>query len=107
RPDGSLYTCQDFTLPPNQIDLFEYLLANNKLEQIRDYDESLLHIISDNVLAMIKAGTEGWEIMVPTQVARIIKDKRLFGYPAGGSTYTPLSEVAANSTDNSDPGLAY
>ncbi len=108
RADGSLYTCNDFTLPPNQMDLFEYLLANNKLESITDFDESLLHIISDNVLAMIKDGVEGWEILVPIQVARIIKERSLFGYTRN-ETYTNVSEITAqpSANESNDPSFSY
>ncbi|MDJ1500393.1 TonB-dependent receptor [Xanthocytophaga agilis] len=108
QPDGKLYSCTDFTLPPNQIDLFEYLLANNKLEAIRDFDENLLHIISDNVLAMIKDGIDGWEIMVPTQVARIIKERNLFGYTSK-THYTNVSEIVAPASENesNDPSFSF
>lgn len=108
RADGKLYSCTDFTLPPNQIDLFEYLLANNKLEAIRDFDENLLHIISDNVLAMIKDGIDGWEIMVPTQVARIIKERNLFGYTSK-THYTNVSEIVAPASENesNDPSFSF
>jgi hypothetical protein len=108
RADGTLYTCSEFTLPPNQMDLFEYLLANNKLEAIRDFDESLLHIISDNVLAMIKAGTPGWEALVPIQIARIIKERSLFGYTST-EPYTNVSEITAPTSGDAsnDPSFSY
>lgn len=106
RPDGTVYTCHDFTLPPTQIDLYQYLIANNKLEDIRDYDQSLLHIISDHVLAMIKAGTPGWEVLVPERVAQIIKAKRLFGLPTE-TTYINVSEITASHNGETDPSFAY
>ena len=106
RPDGTVYTCQDFTLPPTQIDLYQYLIANNKLEDIRDYDRSLLHIISDNVLSMIKVGTPGWEVLVPGQVAQIIKEKRLFGLPVETS-YINVAEISAANTAGTDPSFEY
>jgi hypothetical protein len=39
-----------------------------------------LPIFSREVLARIKKGDPGWEIMVPPQVASIIKERKLFGY---------------------------
>jgi hypothetical protein len=32
------------------------------------------------VLAKIQSGDSAWEIMVPPQVAHIIKERKLFGY---------------------------
>ena len=80
--DGkTIRTCANFELPPHEKDLFNYLLANNKIEDIQDADTSLLSIISDNILAQIKAGEQGWEQTVPAAVAKMIKDNCLFGYP--------------------------
>ncbi len=83
RPDGSLFTLKDFEeeLPENLKSLFVYLVANNKLEDISDANISNLHIISDNVLAMIRRGQPGWEEFVPHKVEEAIKEKGLFDYP--------------------------
>ncbi len=99
---GEVYSCKDLLFQENLIYLFEHLIANDKLEDIRDYNPNLLHIISDNVLAEIKSGQEGWEQSVPEQVAEIIKDKCLFGYPCEHKTLSlttnepdlPKTEVA-------------
>jgi hypothetical protein len=40
-----------------------------------------LNIISDNVLAMIKKGEDGWEKFVPHKVEEAIKQQGLFDYP--------------------------
>ncbi len=99
---NELFTCEKFhwVLPPTQVDLFEYLIANNKLEDITDYDESLLSVTSDEVLAMIKSGQDGWEDKVPELAVNIIKEKCLFGYPCAVN-YTPLSEQVKNLTEQS------
>ncbi|MEM6297354.1 MAG: TonB-dependent receptor, partial [Bacteroidota bacterium] len=69
-------------LPDNKMmHLYNYLKVNDKFETIRDFDESILHIYSDYVLALIKSGRAGWENMVPEQVERAVKEKCLFGYP--------------------------
>lgn len=91
RADKSIYDCTSFHLPPHQIDLFQYLLANNKLEDIKDFHIENLHIISDNVLAMIKTQEAGWEAMVPEEVASRIKNKRLFGYREPGDIVNPYN----------------
>lgn len=79
--DGIVYSLDGFSLPPHIQDLYEYLFANNKLEAIRDANLSNLHIYSDNVLAMIQKGEDGWESMVPPEVVQMVKNNCLFGYP--------------------------
>jgi hypothetical protein len=83
RKDNSLFTLKDFEaeLPDNLKGLFRYLMDNNKMEDIDDANINNLHIISDNVLAMIKKGEPGWEKFVPHKVEEAIKEHGLFDYP--------------------------
>jgi hypothetical protein len=84
RKDGKeLFTLKDFEkeLPENLKNLFRYLMDNNKLEDINDANTKNLHIISDNVLAMIRKGEVGWEKFVPHKVEEAIKEQGLFDYP--------------------------
>jgi hypothetical protein len=78
-----LFTLKDFeaSLPDNLKNLFRYLMDNNKLEDINDANVNNLHIISDNVLAMIRKGEAGWEKFVPHKVEEAIKEHGLFDYP--------------------------
>ncbi len=78
-----LLTLKDFEehLPSTTKNLFRYLMDNNKLEDIQDANVSNLHIISDNVLAMIRKGEVGWEKFVPHKVESAIKEHGLFDYP--------------------------
>lgn len=81
--DGVIYNCSKFAPPPHLIDLFRYLIANDKIEDILDYDESNLHVQTDAVLQQIKNSTKGWEKCVPVEVSTMIKERRLFGYTPG------------------------
>jgi hypothetical protein len=83
RQDGTLFTLKDFeaAIPGNLRNLFRYLMDNNKMEDIHDANVGNLHIISDNVLAMIRNGEEGWEKFVPHKVEEAIKEHGLFDYP--------------------------
>jgi hypothetical protein len=83
KETSELYSLKDFDLglPPNLKSLFRYLMDNNKLEDINDANVKNLHIISDNVLAMIKKGEPGWEQYVPHKVEEAIKKQGLFDYP--------------------------
>lgn len=78
--DGILQNCQRFNLPPQLIDLYRYLIANDKIEDILDYNKNNLNVQTDKVLQMIKANEDGWEEYVPAEVAAMIKDRCLFGY---------------------------
>jgi len=88
RSDNTIFTLKDFEaeLPDNVRNLFRYLMDNNKLEDIDDANISNLHIISDNVLAMIKKGETGWEKFVPHKVEEAIKEHGLFDYPLPSKT---------------------
>ena len=86
RKDNTLFTLKDFEaeLPNNVKNLFRYLMDNNKLADIDDANIGNLHIISDNVLAMIRKGETGWEKFVPHKVEEAIKELGLFDYPMAG-----------------------
>ena len=83
KDSHELFTLKDFEagLPENTKDLFRYLMKNGKLEDIQDANVSNLHIISDNVLAMIRKGEIGWGKFVPHKVESAIKEHGLFDYP--------------------------
>lgn len=78
--NGIIYNCLRFNLPSHLVDLYRYLIANNKIEDIRHYKESNLQIQTDKVLDLIKQGAEGWEEYVPAEVAAMIKERCLFGF---------------------------
>ena len=78
-----IMTCSNFRLPDNLLYLYKYLLANDKLEDVKEANMSYLSILSDKVIQMIKEGEKGWETMVPDPVANAITKKKLFGYQPG------------------------
>lgn len=83
KDSEEIFTLKDFEeqLPKNLKNLFRFLMDNNKLEEINGANVRNLHIISDNVLAMIKKGEPGWEKFVPHKVEEAIKEFGLFDYP--------------------------
>ncbi len=58
--------------------LRNFLLERRHLVPIRSYDERLLTISSEDVLARIRSADPAWEAMVPAAVAATIKAKQLF-----------------------------
>jgi len=79
---NKLYNIDNFELPEHLRGLLDYMKKTDKLETITNFDESLLGIISDDVLAKIKAGESTWENDVPEEVMKAIKFFELFGYQA-------------------------
>ena len=77
---GELYGLKDFRIAANLKGLLQYMFDNNKIEAIKDFNERLLSILSDDVLSKIKAGASVWEEDVPKNVAKAIKFMELFGY---------------------------
>lgn len=77
---GIIYNCLRFNPPAHLVDLYRYLIANNKIEDIHHYKESNLQIQTDKVLQLIKQGADGWEEYVPAEVAAMIKERCLFGF---------------------------
>lgn len=92
--NGIIWNCLRFSPPAHLVDLYRYLIANNKIEDIRHYNENNLHVETDKVLNMIKKGEDGWEEYVPVEVATMIKDRCLFGYPC---------EIIPQDTSTSNP----
>jgi len=81
REDDTVYSLENFEVADNLKPLFQYLVINDKIEDIRDYKVEYMRYTTDQVLAMVKSGDPGWEALVPESVAMIIKYKCLFGFP--------------------------
>jgi hypothetical protein len=77
---GHLQTASTLSVAPHLRHLYAYLLESHFIENIRNFDRSSLSIFSKDVLAKIRSGNPGWEPMVPPEVARLIKERGLFGY---------------------------
>lgn len=79
---GSVITARNMVVHPHLQHLYAYLVENNYIQPIRDYRPEYLPIMSKDVIDAIRAGDGAWETKVPAQVARTIKERGLFGYPA-------------------------
>jgi hypothetical protein len=75
----SIITARNVRVAPHLQHLYAYLIENNYIQPIRDYRPEYLPIFSRDTLAKIKCGDVAWEKMVPPQVSRIIKERKLFG----------------------------
>lgn len=78
--DGQVYKIRDFTCPEKVKPLYDFLLLNEKITDISNFNPDVLGIFADHVLDMIKENDSRWEKFVPVYVANIIKEKEMFGY---------------------------
>ncbi len=76
-----MMTCENLPVPEGIKFLFKHLLDSKQIVDIEGYNKELLHIYSTEVLNMIKNNDKNWEKLVPEKVAKIIKEKFLFGFP--------------------------
>jgi hypothetical protein len=76
---GALISASNLRVSPNLRHLHAYLIENRFIEGLRDYDETALSIFSRDVLQKIRAGDKTWDALVPPQVARMIRERNLFG----------------------------
>jgi hypothetical protein len=70
---------ENLKVHPRMKELYKFFKNNGRVVDIVDFDPNILHIFSRTVLKMIKDGEDGWEDMLPTGIAEVIKEKRLFG----------------------------
>jgi hypothetical protein len=76
---GALISAANLRVAPNLRHLHAYLVENRFIENVRDYDEAALSIFSRDVLQKLRAGDKTWETMVPPLVAKMIRERNLFG----------------------------
>ncbi len=82
RSEGTpdLVTAKNLEVPPAIRFLYQHLVENGNVVDIHFFNPYILHIFHQTVLRMIQQQESGWERKVPEKVARLIKDKQLFGY---------------------------
>ena len=76
---GSLISATNLRVAPHLRHLHAYLVENRFIEGLRDYDETFLPIFSKDVLLKIRQGDSSWDEMVPAEVAKVIRERNLFG----------------------------
>jgi hypothetical protein len=76
--DGPVETAESLDVDPGVRSLYQYLRERGRIEGIRDFDASQLHIRPQEVLTKLQAGDPSWETMVPPDVAKLIRERKLF-----------------------------
>ncbi len=79
---GELITATKIDVAPNLRSLFLYLIENQFIQEVTDYNPDYLRIHPPDALAKLQSGDDAWEKMVPPEVVAIIKEREFFGYRA-------------------------
>jgi len=79
---GELLTATKLDVAPNLKSLFRYLIENEFIQEITDYNLDYLRIHPPDALAKLQSGDPAWERMVPPEVSEMIRMRRFFGYHA-------------------------
>jgi hypothetical protein len=79
---GALIAATKLEVTPNLRSLYRYLIDNEFIEEITDYNPDYLRIYPPDALAKLQSGNPAWERMVPQEVSTIIKSRKFFGYRA-------------------------
>ncbi|WP_442266926.1 TonB-dependent receptor [Tenacibaculum sp. ZS6-P6] len=77
---GKYVNSENLKVHPRIKELYKFFKINGRLIDIEDFNPEILSIFSREVLKMIQEGQDGWQEMLPTGIAEMIEEKRLFGY---------------------------
>jgi len=77
---GELETAENIRMDVAVNSLYRHLVEHGKIRHLDNFDASVLHIFSRDVLKRIKDGDAQWEDMVPPEIAQVIKERSFFGY---------------------------
>lgn len=83
--NGQVIGANEYEIVPGLSHLYQHLLTSGAIRAVQGSEPALLRIRSRDVLDRIVAGDGEWESMVPSAIAGMIQQKRLFGWkPAAG-----------------------
>jgi hypothetical protein len=80
--NGDMMNSETLKVHPRMKELYKFFKFNGKVVDIENYNPENLEVFSREVLKMISENRPGWESMLPSGVAEIIKRQELFGYEA-------------------------
>ncbi len=77
---GDLVTVHNLPVATHLTKLYDYFRERGLIEPVRNADPKRLEIFAAEVLDRMRQGDDSWESMVPAESAKIIKDRKIFGY---------------------------
>lgn len=76
---SEIQTASSLKIKSTEKALYDFLVQNHSIIEVRNYNSQVISIWSRKVLKMIQNGEAGWESLVPESVAKTVKQKCLFG----------------------------
>lgn len=92
---GQLLTATNLEVAPNLKSLFRYLIENEFIHEVTNYNPDYLRIYPPDALEKLQSGDPAWEQMVPPEVVQLIKERQFFGYRAPAPAMITPAAVAA------------
>ena len=79
RETGKVMTLDTFQPAPHLSHLYNHLVTNGFITEIKNYNADHLAVSSSWVLEKLQTGDREWEKQVPPPIAELIRGKKLFG----------------------------
>lgn len=77
---GKLIDSKSLRFPATTRHLFDHLIENRKILDIKNANKQYMTISSHEVLDKMRGNDESWQQMVPVYIAQRIRERKLFGY---------------------------
>lgn len=78
--DGQILDSKSYLPEDDLVHLYKYIQSRDKLVDIVGCDLTQTEIAAEDILQMIKSNNSEWESYVPTEVVKVIKERKLFGF---------------------------
>jgi hypothetical protein len=75
-----LTTVENVEMSANVQGLYRHIVHGGSIRQLENFDESVLHIFSRDILKRIKDGDASWDSMAPVEIADVIRKRRFCGF---------------------------
>lgn len=75
-----MITAKNLQVEANLRNLYAHLLENDYISPITNYNTEVMDIFSRHVIEKIRNSEKDWESLVPEKVAKIIKERNLWGF---------------------------
>ncbi len=79
---SEMITANNLPTPEAVRFLYQHLLESGQIVDVQNFDTEVMHIFSKEVFKLIQSDRGDWESMVPSKVAKVIKEQYLFGFPS-------------------------
>lgn len=80
--NSEMLTATNLPTPEPVRFLYQHLLESGQIAEVENFDKEVMHIFSKEVFKLIQSDSGNWESMVPSKVAKVIKEQYLFGFPS-------------------------